>query len=252
MTSNGGDLQPISSTIEELRQKVMRRKEMAEDRYLEAERERRIAEVMRGPEGWDESSIYGRWLAARARGEDLVGLCVQFSALPPETRDSCRFHTFRTNKKYPALASALEAARQWGKPGGTKLVTLAGPPGVGKTHLLLSAAWDLVEKGTLALYLSQGALLKNGPRGAERFLEEAERIVFVLLDDLGSEGMAYDWVRAILDRLIDDRWVRGMPLMVATNLKSEELPPRLVDRLGDTRIGQVVPIEAPSGRSKKA
>jgi DNA replication protein DnaC len=144
---------------------------------------------------------------------------------------------------------ALEATKQWLSPGGPKLLTLAGPPGVGKTHLLLAAAWELVEKGVQVLYLSQGALLRDGPRAADQIVKEAQEIIWLFLDDLGAEGMAYDWVRAILDRLVDDRWVHNTPLMVATNLKSEELPPRLVDRLGDSRIGQVVPIEAPSHRT---
>ena len=252
MTSENGELQHISSTFDELRQKyqgLAKQKELADDRYHDGKREMRIAEIMSSSVGWDDSSLRGQWVTARVRGQDLVQVSIRLSGLPPETRGTCRFNTFKTSKRYPVLASALEVVKQWLTPGGPKLLTLAGPPGVGKTHLLLAAAWELVEKENQVLYLSQGALLRDGPRAADQLVKEAQEIIWLFLDDLGAEGMAYDWVRAILDRLIDDRWVRHMPLMVATNLKSEELPPRLVDRLGDSRIGQVVPIEAPSHRT---
>jgi DNA replication protein DnaC len=252
MTSeNGEGLQRIAITFDQLKEKYQRlgkQKELTNDRYYEGQREARIAQIMTGPDGWDETSLRGQWIAARLRGQDLVQVSIQLSGLPLETRKTCRFNTFKTNKRYPALTMALEATKQWLSPGGPKLLTLAGPPGVGKTHLLLAAAWELVEKELQVLYLSQGALLRNGPRAADELVKEAEQIIWLFLDDLGAEGMAYDWVRAILDRLVDNRWLNHMPLMVGTNLKSEELPARLVDRLNDSMIGQVVPIEAPSHR----
>ncbi|MBA7686736.1 hypothetical protein ES703_95191 [subsurface metagenome] len=78
-------------------------------------------------------------------------------------------------------------------------------------------------------------------------LANFKRCHLLIIDDLGVEKPT-EWAQARLDSIIDHRWLNGVPTVVTTNLKSEDLPPRIVDRLEDRRCSRVVQISATSYR----
>ena len=77
--------------------------------------------------------------------EEDLQVRINLSNLPLATRETRRFHTWIER---PEVAEAFNLARQfvfWKPP--HHFLTLAGPPGVGKTHLTIATLWEWLEFG---------------------------------------------------------------------------------------------------------
>jgi DNA replication protein DnaC len=123
--------------------------------------------------------------------------------------------------------------------------------GSGKTHALIATAREWIERGTDPRYylvaeivnrhrLSFGDESVNPP-------DVGGREDLVLLDDLGAEASTSFTVE-IVDRIVDERYRRGYPTLIATNLSLAELEARyrrVADRLHE---GRLLEWEAPSWR----
>ena len=177
------------------------------------------------------------------------------AGLPPLTRGGMRFHTWEDlgikslSQAYYAAKNIARGNLSWGN-----FLVLAGPTGVGKTHLALAIAWEWFEDGFSVLFTRVDDLLDEPRRGYDdgsyhRRLESVRRRGLLVLDDLGTEH-AKDWAGEKVDRIIDWRYIARMPLVVTTNAKSEELAPRVASRLADKSCSVVVQIDAGDYRTK--
>lgn len=225
-----------------------------EELEREAQRRAEIARVNKEFDlGLEPESLLEEYRLLRLSDDGLREFLLRVSGLA--ALEPKRLSDFKPRSRYPDVATALEAAKAFvSDPRAPCLLTLAGPPGTGKSHLLLGIAWELVERGCLVLYRRQPDLMlelrksfeSHGFESTQRGFMEAGWLV---IDDLGIEGLT-EWGRGVLDSLIDYRWSHRLPLAVGTNLKSSDLSPRLADRLNDRMVGRVVQIAAPSYRKE--
>jgi len=160
-----------------------------------------------------------------------------------------RFHTWE-DRGAPSLSFACYAAKDMARGNLTRgnFLVLAGPTGVGKTHLSLAIAWEWFEDGFSVVFSRVDDLLDELRQGYEdgtyhKKMEWIRRCSLLVLDDLGAEH-AKDWAGEKIDRIVDWRYVSRMPLVVTTNAKSEELAPRVASRLADRSCSLVVQIDA--------
>jgi DNA replication protein DnaC len=178
------------------------------------------------------------------------------AGLPPLSEEAMRFHTWE-DRGSRSLLFAYHAAKNiargnltWGN-----FLVLAGPTGVGKTHLALAIAWEWFEDGFSVVFSRVDDLLDELRQGYEdgtyhKRLERIRQCSLLVLDDLGAEH-AKDWAGEKIDRIVDWRYVSRMPLVVTTNAKSEELAPRVASRLADRSCSLVVQIDAEDYRRGK-
>ena len=171
------------------------------------------------------------------------------AGLPPLSQEAMRFHTWRDCGNL-SLVHAYHAAKNlargnltWGN-----FLVLAGPTGVGKTHLALAIAWEWFEDDFSVVFTRADDLLDDLRQGYDnnsyhQKLERIRRCALLVLDDLGTEH-AKDWAGERIDRIVDWRYVNRMPLVVTTNARSEDLAPRVASRLGDHSCSVAVPIDA--------
>jgi DNA replication protein DnaC len=164
---------------------------------------------------------------------------------------------YSPDPQHPATGQAKEAVLLWVEGPGRPLLTLAGPPGVGKSHLADGAAMRLLEREAEVVYRSESDLLGD-LQGAMRShtLEDRLRaygaVPWLIVDDLGLAATG-DWMRGLLDQLVDVRWqgARGrLRTLITSNLKSQDLPPRIASRLADVDLGQVIQVAAPDYRRR--
>lgn len=171
------------------------------------------------------------------------------AGLPALTRESMRFHTWEDRGIY-SVSYANFVAKQiargnlsWGN-----FLVLAGPTGVGKTHLAVAIAWEWFDDGFSVLFTRVDDLLDRLRRGYDdnsyhRILDLVRQCGLLVLDDLGAEH-AKDWAGEKIDRIVDWRYIDRMPLVVTTNAKSDDLAPRVASRLGDHSCSFVAQIDA--------
>ena len=108
----------------------------------------------------------------------------------------------------------------------------SGDTGLGKTFLSACIARTVADRGYSVVYESAGHLFGKLERAKfendETAREEIKKYTacdLLIIDDLGTE-MAGQFVSAALYSLINDRLLAGKPMIVSTNLNSEDLSRR--------------------------
>jgi len=176
------------------------------------------------------------------------------AGLPPLTRESMRFHTWKDRGTY-SLSCAYYAAKDMARGNLSRgnFLVLAGPTGTGKTHLVLAIGWEWFEDGFNVLFTRVDDLVDWLRQGYDdgtyhKRLDSVRRRHLLVLDDLGTE-QAKDWAGERLDRIVDWRYINRLPLVVTTNVLSEDLAERVASRLADKSCSVVVAIDAEDYRT---
>ncbi|MDE6732074.1 MAG: ATP-binding protein [Oscillospiraceae bacterium] len=114
-------------------------------------------------------------------------------------------------------------------------ILMIGETGLGKTHLSLSIANVLIEKGFCVAYGSVPELVRRIQneqfgRAEGDTLSLATDSDLLILDDLGSENST-DYCVSMLYEIINTRQNRRLPFIINTNLDFNEIKIRYQDRL---------------------
>jgi DNA replication protein DnaC len=138
-------------------------------------------------------------------------------------------------------------------------VVLVGPPGTGKTRASIAVGRRWSDGGRRWRHESFDAIGRRVRATYNNRADETESEVIgalcrdhlLILDDVGA-GAITDWSRGLTHAVIDGRYGRGLPTILVTNLRAEELETtigeRAVDRLREGG-GRVIVFPGPSLRA---
>ena len=164
----------------------------------------------------------------------------------------------------PAQAQTLGMCRQWvsefrpTKPSAAlPAIALWGQVGRGKTHLLCLMVETLIRRHMIdASYRSASQFFDELQAGIDTGAYEVawERFLNVgvlALDDLGA-GARTEWRQDRLAALVDHRYSKELPLLVATNVPPSQWEERFGDRTASRLKGLCLParLEGPDRRSQ--
>lgn len=113
---------------------------------------------------------------------------------------------------------------------------LRGKTGLGKTHLSLSIAGEVIEKGYSVVYGSAPDLFRKveqehfGRDNDDETMNLLQGADLLILDDLGAEFDSQFYVSVVYN-LINSRLNAGKPTIVSTNLDAAELTKRYGERV---------------------
>lgn len=188
----------------------------------------------------------------RLRQLKLIRMCEL-----PEMTDNYTFDTFRV---MPGLEEAYAAAKQLAEGDSSlKWLTLFGNVDTGKTHLAVAICRRWLLRGVPAKYAYVPRLLDELRRGYRQEGDDSydhrfdvyTTIPLLILDDLGVEKGS-EWAREKLDTIVDTRAMKGLALVVTTNLPMNELPKRIASRLQRVPFGKVIFTDVPEYRLNRA
>ena len=143
--------------------------------------------------------------------------------------------TFQTCRKY---------AHTFTEKSGNLL--FSGDTGLGKTFLSACIARTVADRGYSVVYESAGHLFAKLERAKfendESAREETKKYTacdLLIIDDLGTE-MGGQFVSAALYTLINDRLLAGKPMIVSTNLNSDDLSRRYSSQIASRLRGSFI------------
>lgn len=131
-------------------------------------------------------------------------------------------------------------------------LTLIGPPGTGKTHLLVATLGRVIDNDVSAMYSTAHEVLAV-LRGQWSWTGNVDGKAFVTptvlaLDELFEPATPAE--REAIVALVDERYQRRRPIIVGANLRWKEIAAcfgkRMADRLSDG--GEVLPLDGESHR----
>jgi DNA replication protein DnaC len=129
----------------------------------------------------------------------------------------------------------------------TGWLTLLGPCGCGKTHLALAIAHAALDADVPALFVVVPDLLDHlratySPASAvsyDKLFETVRAVEVLILDDLGTES-ATPWAREKLYQLINHRYNHRLATVFTSNVRLEQLDPRVASRMHDPALNACV------------
>ena len=171
-------------------------------------------------------------------GQALPCECVKLNPIAgvPQLYREARFDTFDLRLN-PGMMAAVNASMELAA-GETSNVFLYGPPGLGKTHLLISAVRASRERGFGAWFWEAPELLAHlrrciGSEDGPNVDDEIERLGsggFLLgLDDLGAHNPT-GWAEEQLYRILNRRYVNSAPTIITSNAALEAIDSRIRSR----------------------
>jgi len=131
-------------------------------------------------------------------------------------------------------------------------LTLIGPPGLGKTHLLVGLVHEAHRAGHRAIYCTwpeladaqRQAMKTKGPTP----IDTACRVPLLALDEIALGNT--EWSSGQLFELIDWRYGEGLATCVACNASTATLPKVIGERIAD-RLRETNAVIALTGNSKR-
>lgn len=125
-------------------------------------------------------------------------------------------------------------------------ILMQGNTGLGKTHLSLSIAKEVIEKGYGAVYCSAHNIFDtiekerfSSGSGSERdeTLSALLECDLLVIDDLGAE-FTTQFVAATLNNIVNTRMLSGLPTIISTNLSLKEIEKSYGARILSRIIGE--------------
>ena len=162
------------------------------------------------------------------------------------------FANFDPRPEFREIAEALEAVWGWVNGTGPPMLTLAGVPGTGKTHLAKAAAAALAERRYYPIYRTESGLIGEAMRrmkgqSTEALLDAVRGTHHLVLDDLGVAALS-DWGKGVMDGILDARYEAAQKdegwTLITTNVKGSDLSPRMRRRLHESGVSRVMELRA--------
>lgn len=190
---------------------------------------------------------------------ESVNILLNLSHIPEETFGYMRLSSFDkkvgTENGVAAIADLL--AGKISRP----IVLLYGIPGLGKTHLALSLAWErLMMRKTVTYWqvsmlldaLREGYRIEERLRPGEQSLDTYSAIMnyakgcyTLILDDMGTQKDT-EFAADRLNLIVDHRYIHRKETVITANTLN--IPDRILDRCKD---GRVVMLQGKSYRGSK-
>jgi len=132
-------------------------------------------------------------------------------------------------------------------------LTLWGPPGSGKTHLVVAVLMAALERKLSGYFVTEDGVFdrfrENWGEPAEevKFLRLLQTVRFLVIDDMGIRKPT-DYVSDRYEAIINTRYAEGLPTIVTTNRDPAQLAevyPRQMSRLA---ANQVLHVYGPDAR----
>ena len=168
----------------------------------------------------------------------------------PETQN---FDNFRTSyySDPEAVNTVLDYCRHYANSFNEKTrenILITGATGLGKTHLSTAIGQEVIRRGYNCVYTSAQNLLSDfeyerfgrgyrddSPDRTARYFEAD----LLIVDDFGTE-MGNQFTVASLYNLINSRMNLGKPMIINTNLNSNEIRGRYDDRIASRLFGEFI------------
>jgi DNA replication protein DnaC len=159
----------------------------------------------------------------------------------PARYQHCKLSNFQTSsgsqRERAQLMAARSAAERYVEEfiqdgGGFRQsgLLLVGPPGVGKTHLVVGVLRNLIERYqvrgrfvefTSLIHQIQSTFDADSPESKRQILDPLSEAELLVLDELGAQQPT-PWVRDLLYLIINNRYTRRLPTLFTTNYRLDE------------------------------
>lgn len=155
---------------------------------------------------------------------------------------------------YTQMMSVLGFCKKYARtfqPSSSRSLLFQGAPGLGKTHLSLAIANELIQKGFGVIYVSAPTILskltrenfdldyKPDSNATEQLLADCDLLI---LDDLGTEFVSRFTIAALY-HILNSRAILSKPTIVSTNLSISDLQEMYNGRIISRIIGNLDRLE---------